>query len=94
MSTSTFEGIPRQRVHIDVEVDLDPVPGTFYDAEDHVTHIQRMLDNAYPHYHPVVTGPEAPTTDQTRVLAQHALVAVIEPDSPAFDPTAIAYFGD
>ena len=87
MSTSTFEGIPRTRVTLHVEVDLDPVPGTFYDAEDHVTHIQRMLDSAYPHYHPVVTGPDAPTTDQTRTLCRQALVAVIDPDEPA-------YYGD
>lgn len=73
----------RTRVTLTVEVDLDPMPGSFYDADDHVTHIQRMLDNAYPHYHPVVTGPEAPTTDQTRVLATQALIAQIDPEAPA-----------
>lgn len=87
MSTPTFDTVNRQRVNINVAVDLDPVPGTFYDAEDHVRHIQRMLDDAYPHYHPVVTGPEAPTTDQTRVLATQALVVALDPESPAAEPS-------
>jgi hypothetical protein len=45
----------RRRAVITVRVDLDPVPGTFHNAEDHVKHIQRMLNDAYPHYHPKVT---------------------------------------
>jgi hypothetical protein len=40
---------------INVAVSLDPVPGTFHEADDFVKHIQRMLDNAFPWYNPVVT---------------------------------------
>lgn len=44
----------RKRVHIVVTVDLDPVPGTFHEVDDHVQHINRVLNDVYPHYHPDV----------------------------------------
>jgi hypothetical protein len=45
----------RRRVVMVVRVDLDPIPGSFNTAQDHVNKLQRMLDNAYQHYNPEVT---------------------------------------
>lgn len=44
----------RKRARIIVEVDLDPVYGTFHEAEDHVKVIQRHLNDMYEWYHPTV----------------------------------------
>lgn len=45
----------RRRIQILVEVDLDPVPGSFHTGENTQEHIQHMLDGAIPHYNPVAT---------------------------------------
>lgn len=44
----------RERVTIIVEIDLDPVPGTFDDVRDFVSLIQQNLEATVPHYHPCV----------------------------------------
>lgn len=44
----------RVRTQILVEIDLDPVPGWGNDPQDYVNHIQQMLKQSIPHYHPEV----------------------------------------
>ena len=44
----------RERVTIVVEIDLDPVPGTFDNVRDFVKLIQNNLEATVPHYHPCV----------------------------------------
>lgn len=44
----------RERVEITVQVDLDPVPGTFHTAEDAQRQVGRILSDAIPHYNPQV----------------------------------------
>jgi hypothetical protein len=67
------------RATITVEVDLDAIPGTFYDAADWVTVIERDLP---PWYHPTVTladpGPH-PFSMAYRGLSHDVL-------DPAWDP--------
>ncbi len=45
----------RDKAIILVEVEMDPVPGWGNDHEDYVNHIQHLLDQTIPHYHPIVT---------------------------------------
>ena len=45
----------RQRIKIEVEVSVDPVPDWGTRPADLVTTIQRVLDRTIPHYNPVVT---------------------------------------
>ena len=47
---------PRSRLV--VEIDLDPVPGWGDNADDHRALVQRLLDEAVPHYNPTVTVDE------------------------------------
>jgi hypothetical protein len=44
----------RERIMIEVAVDLDPVPGTFHTQESAVESIQAILLSSIPHYNPVV----------------------------------------
>lgn len=43
------------RVKMIVEVNTDPVPGTFHDEEDVVVRVQQILDEAIGHYKPKAT---------------------------------------
>lgn len=45
----------RQRVTLTVQVDLDPVPGTFHTKESAVEQVQHILYSSIPHYRPLVT---------------------------------------
>jgi hypothetical protein len=45
----------RPRVRLTVEADIDPVPGWGDNPQDWQALVQRLLDEAVPHYHPVVT---------------------------------------
>lgn len=46
----------RRKVLIEVEVELDPVPGTFHTADSAKEQITRILNSAIPHYHPRVVN--------------------------------------
>lgn len=46
--------MPRERVLLEVLVDLDPVPGTFHTPESARDAVQAILLNSVPHYTPVV----------------------------------------
>jgi hypothetical protein len=43
------------RIMLEVEVNLDPVPGAFNQPEDFEQHIYRMLNDVFPWYMPTVT---------------------------------------
>lgn len=60
----------RQRVKLEVYVDLDPVPGAFDSPESSRQYVHLLLQGAIPHYHPVVLvaeegGSETPRTENT-----------------------------
>jgi hypothetical protein len=44
----------KTRIKIEVEVNLDPIPGWGHRPSDYVEHIQRLLDQTIPHYDPQV----------------------------------------
>lgn len=44
----------RQRVMLEVSLDLDPVPGTFHTEESAKEQVKAMLLSMIPHYHPIV----------------------------------------
>ena len=44
----------KSRITMEVNVDLDGVPGSFHTAEDWVSKLQHMLENYTPHYRPHV----------------------------------------
>lgn len=44
----------RSRSRLVVEIDLDPVPGWGNSPEDHRALVQRLLNDAVPHYNPTV----------------------------------------
>lgn len=44
----------RRRVKLEVELDLDPVPGTFHDEESAREQVEAMLRRTVPHYNPTV----------------------------------------
>lgn len=48
---------PRSR--LTVEIDIDPVPGWGDNSDDHRALVQRLLDEAVPHYNPTVTIEES-----------------------------------
>lgn len=48
----------RKRVVLEVDVELDPVPGAFHTAESAQENVQAMLNSMIPHYHPIVTVKE------------------------------------
>lgn len=51
-----------RRVAMIVNVNLDPVEGTFHTEEDAHSQIQRILDQTIPHYNPGVSAlPAQPT---------------------------------
>jgi hypothetical protein len=50
----------RQRVKLEVEVDLDPVPGTFHTEESAREQIHYILLSSIPHYHPRVLIDDRP----------------------------------
>ena len=39
---------------IEVKIRLDPVPGWGHDPQDHVKHIEHLLNQTIPHYKPEV----------------------------------------
>ncbi len=41
-------------VRLEVEVDLDPIPGAYHTKEDAQMRIQRQLNNSISHYNPKV----------------------------------------
>lgn len=43
-----------KRIKLEVEVDLDPVPGAFHTKERAELAVQYILKNAIPHYNPTV----------------------------------------
>lgn len=45
---------PRRRSRLQVELDLDPVPGWGNHPDHHRALVQRLLDDAIPHYNPTV----------------------------------------
>ncbi len=55
----------RQRIKIEVEVNLDPVPGWGNRPSDFVMGIQRLLDQTIKHYDPKVTFVEKVKTEET-----------------------------
>lgn len=44
----------RERIMLEVYVDLDPIPGAMHTAEDAEIRIQAMLTDRIPHYNPWV----------------------------------------
>lgn len=46
--------MPNRKTVLLVQVDLDNVPGAFYNPESAKTYIQMILNNAIPHYDPQV----------------------------------------
>jgi hypothetical protein len=50
----------RKRSRLQVEIDLDPIPGWGNDPEDHRALVQRLLNDAVSHYNPTVTIEETP----------------------------------
>lgn len=44
----------RDRIKLEIEVDLDPVPGAFHDRMDASERIYRMLNDSIGHYNPTV----------------------------------------
>jgi len=49
----------RPKSRLVVEIDLDPVPGWGNSPEDHRALVQRLLNDAVPHYHPTVVIEES-----------------------------------
>ncbi len=47
--------MPGRMIALTVNVNLDPVPGTFHDEADAQRQVQRILDQAIPHYFPGVS---------------------------------------
>jgi len=47
--------MPRKRITLTVEVELDDVPGVFHEPESAQRVIQDILENSIPHYEPTVT---------------------------------------
>lgn len=45
----------RTRIKLEVYVDLDLVPGTFYTKESAQNVVRNILNGAIPHYNPVVS---------------------------------------
>ena len=45
----------RERIKLEVYVDLDPVPGAFHSKESTRNHVDRILKTTIPHYNPVVS---------------------------------------
>lgn len=48
----------RKRVQLTVEIDLDPVPGTFHTVDSAREQVQRILRESIPHYRPETIIPE------------------------------------
>lgn len=44
----------RERIKLEVYVDLDPVPGTFHSKESAQNTVRNILNSAIPHYNPTV----------------------------------------
>lgn len=44
----------RERIMIEIAMDLDPIPGAFHTEEDARLRVQAMLLTMMPHYNPVV----------------------------------------
>ena len=53
----------RTRITFSVSMDLDAVPGSFHEAEDAMRRVEHMLNQAIPHYHPVVDRESLSTRD-------------------------------
>lgn len=45
----------RDRIKLEVYVDLDPVPGTFHSKESARNVVDRILKESIPHYNPTVS---------------------------------------
>lgn len=45
----------RKRITIEIDVDLDPVPGTFHTPESARDTVERILVERIPHYNPAAT---------------------------------------
>lgn len=51
----------RERILLNVMVDLDPIPGAFHTADSAEDNIQALLLSSIPHYNPVVVlDPDVP----------------------------------
>ena len=48
------KALTKPKVRLMVEANLDPVPGWGDNPEDWRALVQRLLDDAVPHYHPTV----------------------------------------
>lgn len=45
----------RKRIKLEVYIDLDPVPGTFHSKESARNQVAAILNEAIPHYLPMVS---------------------------------------
>ena len=45
----------RERIMLEVCVDLDPVPGVFHTKESAAYAVKNILTNSIPHYNPTVS---------------------------------------
>lgn len=48
----SVEPLKRERIKLVVFVDLDPIPGAFYDKQNARKHVEAILRNCINHYNP------------------------------------------
>ena len=74
----------RERIRLEVEVDLDPVPGTFHTKESARDTTARILMEMIPHYHPAVslTNYEVVTDDSPNPYAHPDCTCVARVNDP------------